>query len=52
MAVMSLGLRPFAGVVVGMGFKEEVCGDFWTLDNGGCVAGSASVRWCCGREGF
>ena len=52
-AVMSLGLRPFAGTVVIMGFKEEVWDYFWgSGDSGVYVAGSASVRWCCGGDGF
>ena len=43
-AVISLGLRTFAGVMVIMGFKEEVCGGFGSGDSGIYVAGSASVR--------
>ena len=51
-AVISLGLRPFAGMVVIMGFKEEVWGIFGCGDGGGYIARSATIRWCDGDYGF
>ena len=50
--VKPLGLRPFFGVVRVMGFKDRFARIFKETVSGGCVAGSASVRWCCGGDRF
>ena len=50
--VKPLGLRPFVGVVLVMGFKDGFARIFKEKVSGGCVAGSASVRWCYGGDKF